>query len=422
LTASRVRFVTSPEQNCFIGFHDIIPWSADGRVVALQRMPADFRDMEDTDKAIEIALWTPETGAIEAIDTTRAWNFQQGARVQWLPGSASVLLFNDVIDGVPLGILRDVATGERRVLEGAIHVIDPTGSISIAPDFVDLAVHWPAYGYRATLGHHPDAIASETGLWEVDLTTGKRRLFLTIERVVSEMEEARRPIGARHFLSHPLFSPDGKHVVFVHRFFLPDGSLFTRFLVTDRQARTITVLAEEKSTHFDWWDNETLLVWARFAGALGKARSRGILQSPIVRPLIKLVRAMSGRWKKRLLAESYFKVPIANPAARSRFGWPDLDSDGHPMFARSHRWLLTDTYPDGSEKLPLILYHLDEHRRVDVAWFEDGVTSAQGDAKCDLHPRWNRDETMIAVDTCEAGLRQVQLVDVRDIVAPGTGI
>jgi hypothetical protein len=38
------------------------------------------------------------------------------------------------------------------------------------------------------------------------------------------------------------------------------------------------------------------------------------------------------------------------------------------------------------------------------------------DVKCDLHPRWNRSERLVAVDTCEAGYRQVRVLDVSDIL------
>jgi hypothetical protein len=125
---------------------------------------------------------------------------------------------------------------------------------------------------------------------------------------------------------------------------------------------------------------------------------------------------MTGQWKKKFLAESYYRISIEDPKSRTRFGWPSLDSDGHPMIARSHKWIVTDFYPDKTGKLPLILYHPDLARRVDVHVFAHNPRSSDSDVKCDLHPRWSRSERLLAVDTCEAGFRQVRILDVRDLV------
>ena len=86
------------------------------------------------------------------------------------------------------------------------------------------------------------------------------------------------------------------------------------------------------------------------------------------------------------------------------------------MIARSHPWFVTDAYPDESGKLPVILYSQEKNQRVDAHLFVHRGRSADSDVKCDLHPRWNRSERLIAVDTCENGYRQVRILDVSDIV------
>jgi hypothetical protein len=93
-----------------------------------------------------------------------------------------------------------------------------------------------------------------------------------------------------------------------------------------------------------------------------------------------------------------------------------LDADGHPMIARSHSWIVTDFYPDQSGRLPVILYHSFRNIRRDAHLFAHTPCTSDTDVKCDLHPRWSRSERMIAVDTCEAGFRQVRVLDVSDIV------
>lgn len=412
----RIVAETPKDANCFIGFHDIIPWSADGSCLAVHRAAPGYYQMSDTDKEIDICLWRPDDGTLEAVDRTNAWNFQQGARLQWLPGHPDTLVFNAVENGKLAGILRNVKTGERRALSSPIYVFTPDGKKSYAPNFVTLAHRWKAYGYASVIGTPDSSDPSADGIWETDVETDTSRLFVSTQRA-ADFEAVPNADPASHFLCHPSVSPDGSKVIFLHRFFSADGGLFTRLIVTDREAKVLTLLGQEKVSHSDWIDNDTILVWARFAsGELAKARASGVLSSPLIRPLLRIARSFKGQWKKNLLSEAYYLIRVDAPKDRRRYGWPKLDNDGHPMVGRSHRWIVTDTYPDSADNLPVILYNQDTGERIDVAVFTHKSRSDDTDVKCDLHPRWNRDESLVAVDTCEAGYRQVRILNVRDVV------
>ena len=413
---NRIIAETPTDANCFIGFHDIIPWSPDESCIAIHRAAPGYFAMEDCGKPIDICLWKTQSGEIQPVDFTTGWNFQQGSRLQWLPGRRDVLAFNTVENGRAIAILKNVTTGERTVLPSAIYVISPDGKTSISPNFTTLAHRWKAYGYPPLAGNPVIADQDADGLWQLDIETGKENLFVSTQRA-AEFEAVPGADPASHFLCHASFSPDGSRVIFLHRFFSSDGGLFTRMIATDRDAKHFVLLAQEKVSHFDWVDNETVLVWARFTGGgLAAVRARGLLGSPWIKPLLRVVRNITGRWKKQFLAESYYKISIRDPKSRSRFGWPFLDSDGHPMIARSHPWIVTDFYPDKSGRLPVILFNPDRACRNDVQIFAHNPRSNDSDVKCDLHPRWNHTERLLAVDTCEAGFRQVRVLDVSDVV------
>lgn len=413
---SRIVAETPADANCFVGFHDIIPWSQDESCIAIHRAAPELFAMGDCDKPIDICLWHPRTGEIEVIDSTTAWNFQQGSRLQWVPGRKDTIAFNAVEDGCAVSVLRNVVTGERRVLPASIYAFSPDGKISISPNFTTLAHRWKAYGYLSLAANPPITDQNEDGLWQLDIETGKKSLLISTQRA-AEFEATPGADPSGHFLCHASFSPDGSRVAFLHRFFASDGGSFTRMIVTDREAKNLVLLAQEKVSHFDWIDNDTILAWARFTGGgLAQVRSRGLLNSPFVKPLLRIARGLTGRWKKKLLSESYYRISVKDPKSRVRYGWPSLDCDGHPMIARSHRWVVTDFYPDKSGRLPVILYNSDKNIRVDAHVFAHHPRTNDSDVKCDLHPRWNRSERLVAVDTCEAGYRQVRVLDVSDIV------
>ena len=416
---SRGRIVaeTPAGANCFIGFHDIIPWSQDESCIAIHRAAPEFFAMSDCNNPIDICLWRPECGEIQAVDSTTAWNFQQGSRLQWLPGRSDTIAFNAIENGRAVSVLRNITSGERRILPAPIYVFSPDGKVSISPNFTTLAHRWKAYGYPPLAANPPITEQNTDGLWQLDIETDKQSLFISTQRAA----EFKAVLGAdpsSHFLCHASFSPDGSRVVFLHRFFSSDGGLFTRMIATDREAKDLVLLAQEKVSHFDWIDNDTILVWARFSGGgLARVRSRGLLSSPMIKPLLSMARSFTGRWKKKLLAEAYYKIPVTDPKSRVRFGWPSLDADGHPMIARSHGWIVTDFYPDKNGHLPVILYNSNRNLRIDAHVFAHNPRTNDSDVKCDLHPRWNRSERRVAVDTCEAGFRQVRILDVSDVVA-----
>jgi hypothetical protein len=413
---------TPANENCFIGFHDIIPWSPDGSCLAIHRANPDFYRMEDCGEPIEICLWYPQSGEIRPIDTTTGWNFQQGSRLQWLPGTRDRIIFNTVQDGRAVSVVKNVSNGESTILPAAIYAISPDGKTSIAPSFVTLSHRWKAYGYPPLARVPNTADNAADGLWELDLRSGVHKLFISTKRA-AEFEAIPNADPASHFLAHASFSPNGSRVVFLHRFFSADGGLFTRMIVTDREARELVLLAQEKVSHFDWIDNDTLLVWARFGGGgLAKARANGWLSSPLLKPLLRKVRSMGGRWKRQFLAESYYRISISDPKSRSRFGWPDLDSDGHPMIARSHPWIVTDFYQSSTSGGPVILSNSQTAKRTDAHVFSYHPRSNDSDVKCDLHPRWSRDERLVAVDTCEAGFRQVRILDVHQLVGGASAV
>lgn len=237
---NRILAETPGGGNCFVGFHDIVPWRQDESCLAVHRLPAEYFELSDCTKPIEICLWRPQQGEIEAVDSTRAWNFQQGARLQWLPGRADTIAFNAIEDGSAVAVLRNVDTGERKTLPAPIYAFSPDGKVSIAPNFTTLAHRWKAYGYPGLAGNPLVENQAADGLWQLEMESGKQSLFVSTRRA-AELEAAANIDPKSHFLCHPSISPDGSRVAFLHRYFTSDGSLFTRMIATEKDRAPICI-------------------------------------------------------------------------------------------------------------------------------------------------------------------------------------
>ena len=88
----------------------------------------------------------------------------------------------------------------------------------------------------------------------------------------------------------------------------------------------------------------------------------------------------------------------------SLIGGKDLKSDGHPQFSVDKRFILTDTYPDRFRRQFLIIYDTKEKVRKDIAVLRIPFQYRYG-LRCDFHPRWNRDASMICFDSAHTGIR-----------------
>ena len=95
---------------------------------------------------------------------------------------------------------------------------------------------------------------------------------------------------------------------------------------------------------------------------------------------------------------------------------PDiLSRDGHCSFTRDGAWLLNDEYPDENNLRALLLWNMAEERLVVLGRFLS-PPFFQDQIRCDLHPRWSRDERHISFDSIHEGSRQIYLVDVSEVV------
>jgi len=412
---------TPADRAHFFGFHDVTPWNPAGDALVILQTDPGHRDLPAGEVA-QVCVWQPGH-APDPVGVTTAWNYQMGARAQWLPDST--LVYNVVDNGELSAVRVDPAQGITTPLAFAVGAIDSAGWESVSPHYGRLARHWPAYGVPGTQAPSEDVpVPKDDGLWKLDLETNRVELFLSVAQVAA-FEPRSVPADIPQFLTHPLYSPSGKRIAFLHRFLTADHATYTRLVVVDRDGSNMRVLAEEKVSHFCFRDDDTILVWARqMAGAIAAARRNGWLASPLLRPALKLARKLKGGMRQTLIREHYFMIPVENPDARKPVGRDSLPVDGHPMFRPGDpRWFVTDTYPDETGHQALMLFDLEHSARVDIGSFLSDLSVGDGDIKCDLHPRWNPQGTQISIDTTRAGVRQCVIVDpapVLDVGVDGT--
>ena len=383
------RPATAGPRGHWFGYYDKCPWDATGRYLVC--LEVDFRGTRSPrpDDAVTVGLVdTADDNAWTPLAQTRAWCWQQGSMLHWLPTAPDrEIIYNDVGaagDGF-IAVVRDVFSGATRRLPRPVYALSPDGSMAVSIDFARTGRLRPGYGYVSAPDHTlGDMHPADSGIWLVDLAAGDCELIVTLEQAV-ELRRDERMDGAEHWFNHLQFNTDGSRFLFLHRWKRPDeGShRFTRLLTANPDGSDLCIVNDDDMTsHFDWRDPTHILAWA----------------------------TQHGRGNHYyLFADKTGEAEIVGEGA--------LAQDGHCTYAPDRRWFLTDTYPDRERLRHLLVFRPSDERLVEIGAFHEPPEFG-GEMRCDLHGRWSRDGRRVCFDSVQSGRRQLYVIDAGDIVSP----
>lgn len=368
-------------KNYFYGFHDHSPFSHDDSKLLTHKVAFDLR-MPLPGEPIEIGFFSGENyHKYQSIGKTVTWNWHMGCKLQWR-GLANEVVFNDSIDGKNISRIVDVKSGKERTLTSPIGSVSPDGKWAVGYCFDRVNYCMPGYGYHATK-NSPDCKVkkpNDSGIYRIDLNSGEEKLIINIEELAS-VNPVESMNGMTHFLTHTVISPDSNRFMFLHRWNDPMVDVdkrFSRLVISDFEGVILDVFETDgMASHIGWQDNEHVIAYCRVPK----------------------------------FDDKYVKFKVGDSASTEIIGMGILNSDGHPSYDTSGRWVVTDTYPDRRRVQNLILYDTKAEKRFDIAKLPtpkrfQSPSSYQHWA-CDLHPRWNRSGTVVCFDSTFSGDRSL---------------
>jgi hypothetical protein len=384
-----IRAITKGPKFHWFGYYDKLEFDPTGRYVLANEVDFEHRSPR-ADDVIKVGMVDLKDGDrwIE-LGESRAWNWQQGCMLQWLPGSQDEVIWNDRQENSFVSHILNVKTRKRRTLPGPVYSVSPDAKWAVYPDFRRLNQTRPGYGYAGIVDPFESQRAPEdAGIWRMDLISGKQRLIIPFSEAakVPNAQSMWEP-SAKHWFNHLLYSPDGQRFIFLHRWRGPaQGQGFgTRMFTANAEGKDLYVVDPYGGTsHFVWRDPLHILAWA-------KHPSHGE--------------------KFYLYRDKSTQVDVVGPEVMTR--------NGHCTYLPGNRWILNDTYPDPERLQHLYLYQVQTGKRVPLGQF--GSPSVYtGEVRCDLHPRSSPDGTKVVIDSVHGGNgRQLYLLDVSTIVTNG---
>ncbi len=182
---------------------------------------------------------------------TTAWNFQQGAMLEYHPSEKNTVFFNTVKDGALVTAILNFETGAVRYADRPTACHSPDGRWGLSVHFGRIFDFRPGYGYAG----FPDRNAAvpapaDDGVFLTDLAGGTSRMLFSLAELAPI---SGFPAGEKLLVNHITFSPDSDRFLFLLRNF-PSGKTpwLTTLMVGDRTGQVRPVLRATYVSHYYW--------------------------------------------------------------------------------------------------------------------------------------------------------------------------
>jgi hypothetical protein len=402
-----VRRITNGPKFHWFGYYDKLQFDPTGRYVLGCEVDFQHRSPRPDD-LIKIGMVDLQQGDkwVE-LGESRAWNWQQGCMLQFVPGSKTDVIWNDREgEGQQakfVSILLNIETRQRRTLPGPIYALSPDGQTAIFPDFRRLNDCRPGYGYAGIGDPNRDLKApTDAGIWKMSLKSGQIDLVVPFSEIAKlSYQERSRPFHndpqkAKHWFNHLLFNTDGSRFLWLHRWrvfegldrqLMARGGFSTRMLTANLNGQDRYIVDPYGGTsHFVWRDPKHIAAWA---------------------------------WHPSLSTERFYLFQDKSTEV-TPIGPDVMTVNGHNTYIaqRDNRWILNDTYPDKDRKQRPYLYDTKTNTKHELGAFVAPKEYA-GEWRCDTHPRSSSDGNWVVIDSTHEGLgRQMYLINIEKIVGP----
>ena len=398
-----------------VGYHDIRPFNQfNDNLLVLHRYPLNnlgfLADKVNTD----ICLWDYHNSKIDKIDTTGAWSWEQGSRLQWL--NEKEIIYNKIDDGKLVSCIYNIQEEKKKNLINPIYSISKKTKKFLTVNYSRIWNLWKSYGYHVNNEKIDyEESPKDDGVFLCDFDNNKK-LVLSIREAV-ELCGLQNIKNTSFFLSLPTFSPEGDKFVSHLRFHLKSGAVASYFICTYINEPRNQLLAGEKVSHLEWINNEKIVVWSRNLPLyFQKLRLNTFLEKYFVTNLKKVVNKFRPTLKTRIKSEHYHLIDLKRPNKITKLDEKILTEDGHPQISEDGKYLIMDTYPNKAGYQKLMLYDLEKNKTHDVGEFRISENLTNNDLKCDLHPRWNHKGNLISIDSSHEGSRQSYIINVEKLI------
>ena len=351
------------DKNVFFGYYDLKSYNRVGDKLIAHIVD---KDANPVNNPAEIAWFEPGNGTPHIVGQTRAWCWQQGARLRWHPTEPDCILYNDFKDDRYVLVKTNVIDNKTEIIGTALYDVDTSFMFGLTLNYSRLQRMRAGYGYLILEDPHMGQKAPvNDGVFRVNMQTGEKKLLYSLKDLAKGVED-----DGFHYINHLSFSPDGQHFIFFHIWTQSDGWKMRLYVsnITGTQLKRLT--DNIIMSHYCWTDNDNLIV----------TTNEG----------------------------EYLHLNIQN-GCQHKIKEEHLIRDGHP--SRYHDGFISDTYPLKDHTQRVFYCNMDGTGYREIASVFSDPTK-YGEHRCDLHPRVEADGRITIDTTAVGGVRSMVAFDI----------
>ena len=379
--------VITPEDggHYFFGYYDLQPFDTTGRYHLCHKAP--FEDhIPEPDDVCELGVIDLQEGGFIKFAETTAWNFQQGALLQWY-GDDDHVIYNVRQDGAFRACVQNIKNGEKRYLPRAYTCLSPDCKKALCVNFSRMFDFRPGYGYSGIEDPRKNELApADDGVFLMDTESGETKLLLSLADLQKFHVEEPCSSG-KLLINHITFSPDSdRFVMLLRNFKSADGTVKwkTQLLTSDPEGKLFLWAPFSYQSHYHWKNEKELVM---YGGNFSNDRGDGAL------------------WLFTDGVCGGVRLPEPNPK-----------KDVHCLYSPNRRYISGDDYPKEDEYRTLHLIDTVTGTDTILGRYHSFISGdSNRDFRCDLHARFNRNGSLISFDSIHTGHRTVCLLDLTEL-------
>lgn len=250
VAAHDLRLIQIPEYtNLFCGYYDVSPFRPnDPDYILIHATNASVYSLPTIHTKIDLLLYQISTAEWRLLDSTPAWNWQQGSRLQWIDNCR--IAYNIIYEHEVRCCLLNVDTGKKEILPIPLSIVESQDKI-ISIDYCALTAA-SEYGYP---GISQKSCASEVQVYDYR----KKDLVTVLDWKL--LGALARPGATRQHINHILYSPDRSRFVFIFRYWVDNKRLDSLIEYNLNTKKVREIIINQTVSHYCWNDNNNLFAW-----------------------------------------------------------------------------------------------------------------------------------------------------------------
>ena len=366
--------IISPEEDdCFFGYYDLNAFDSSGDTHLCCK--SDFIDRIPTDKD-KLELGYVKNHIFTKFAETTAWNFQQGAMLQYKKGSDDIVFYNIRKDNGYATVKHNIVSGEKTCSDMAAAAISPNGRYGLAINFERIFDFRKGYGYFG----FEDKFKNESrpkndGIFLIDFLQGTTKLIISYEDIY-KCFPSDITANEKLIVNHITFNETSDRFLFLLRNFPREGATEwgTTLITSDLEGNMHMVLENKFISHYCWKNDKQILAFCAPKNEAGLFLIDDIKNS---------------------------FTQLKSPYPNGPYG-----GDIHCIYSPDKRYILGDGYADVDGYRPIYLYDT-EKESVTQLLKSKSLMDKNWDIRCDLHARFNRQGNRISFDSVHDGKRVI---------------